>query len=129
MNTVTLPPIWYAGKRVARTIFQFLVVAVPIVNLAASAIIDYLRNQEDVVVPLWVFAVLNAVLAATALLIGLVTKLMTIPRINDLFARIGLGSVPTVRLERSGTGTFALPDPKVSTREQYQAARDELDRS
>lgn len=118
MNTPALPPIWYAGKRVARTVFQFLIVAVPIFNLAAAAVIDYLRTQEDVAVPAWAFAALNAVLAATALIIGLATKIMAIPQINDLFAKIGLGSVPTSRL----AGGAALPDPKASTREEYQAA-------
>lgn len=124
MSTTIVPTIWYQGKRVARTIVQFLIVAVPVANAVAAVVIEYLRTQQDVPVPGWVFAALNAILAVTALIIGLVTKVMAIDKVNALLTHIGLGSVPAdkVRLEPNGEGVYVLPDPKTSTREQYQDA-------
>lgn len=92
MNTV--PPIWFKTQRVVRTVVQALVVLVPTVNLAALAVVDYLHEQEHVVVDPVVFVWLNAVIAATGLAMGLVARVMAVPRVNDILARIGLGSVP-----------------------------------
>lgn len=118
MNTT--PEIWFKGQRVLRTIVQALVVLVPVVNGVGVAVAAYLREQTDIVIPASVFLVLNVVVAATALLMGLAARIMAVPGVNDVLARIGLGSVPAARIADG----VALPDPKVATRAEYQAALD-----
>lgn len=90
----TVPPIWYKAKRVLRTIVQGLVVLVPAANLVAAAIANYLAEQVDVVVPAWVFIALNGIVVATALLMGLVARVMAVPGVNAWLVKVGLGSVP-----------------------------------
>lgn len=92
--TPAVPEIWFKAQRVLRTIVQFLIVTVPIANGVAAAAISYLQAQTDVVVPGWVFLVLNGVLAVSALIIGLVARIMAVPGVNDWLTNIGLGSVP-----------------------------------
>lgn len=122
MNT---PEIWFKGQRVLRTIVQALVILVPIVNGVGLAGAAYLREQTDVVIPASVFLVLNAIVAVTALLMGLSARIMAVPGVNDILTRVGLGSVPRSRVEDGA----ALPDPKVSTRAEFQAALDDRDDS
>ena len=111
----TVPPIWYKAQRVVRTIVQTLIVLVPILNGLAAAAVGYLNEQTDVTVPGWVFLVLNGVIAVTALIIGLVARLMAVPGVNEWLTNIGLGSVP----KRAVVGTTGwgdasiIPDPKV----------------
>lgn len=117
VSALPVPDIWYKAQRVLRTIVQFLVVAVPLANLAAAALIDYLGKQEDVVIPGWVFLWLNAILAVTALIIGGIARLMAIPGVNEWLTKIGLGSVPESALVPKvlPTGqsvTVVAPDPK-----------------
>jgi len=69
-------------RATVRTIVQSLVVLVPLVNVAAAIVISYLNEQTDLAVPGVVFVVLNAVLAATSLVIGLVARLMANPLVN-----------------------------------------------
>lgn len=113
-----LPPIWYASKRVLRTIVQALVVLIPVVNGVGLAVVAYLREQTDVTIPGEVFVILNAVVAVTALLMGLAARIMAVAGVNDLLGRIGLGSVPKSRIAEGA----ALPDPKVASRSEYQDA-------
>lgn len=98
--TTTIPPIWYKTQRVLRTIVQALIVLVPLVNALAVAVVDYLGTQTDVVVPDVVFVWLNAAIVATALLMGLVARLMAVPGVNDLLGKVGLGSVPKSVIEQ-----------------------------
>ncbi|WP_405376010.1 MULTISPECIES: hypothetical protein [unclassified Microbacterium] len=100
--TTTVPPIMFKAQRVLRTIVQALIVLVPTVNLAALALSEYLGEQGYVAVPPWVFLILNGVVAVTALVMGLVARLMAVPRVNDLLARVGLGSVPASVLPKAG---------------------------
>lgn len=93
-TTLAVPDIWYKAQRVLRTVVQFLIVAVPIANGVAAAVIEYLRVQEDVIIPGWVFIWLNAILAGSALIIGLVARIMAVPGVNEWLMKIGLGSVP-----------------------------------
>src|SRR3546814_8596502 len=90
----TTPEIWYKTQRALRTVVQALVVLVPVVNGVAAAVIAYLTSQTDVQVHPSVFVWLNAIVAATALVMGLVASIMAVPGVNDLLTRIGLGSVP-----------------------------------
>lgn len=99
VTTATVPEIWYKTKRVVRTITQALVVLVPIVNLVGLAVIGYLNEQTDVTPPSWLFAALNGIVVATALLMGLVARIMAVPGVNAWLVRIGLGSVPAAAVE------------------------------
>lgn len=105
---VDAPVIWYKGKRVLRTIVQALVVLVPILNGLALAASSYLTEQTDVVVPAVVFVYLNGIVVATALLMGLVARLMAVPGFNSILTKIGLGSVPASAIEAPGV---VAPDP------------------
>lgn len=101
MNTTPdVPDIWYKTQRVLRTIVQVLVILVPTANLAAAAVVGYLGEQTGVPVPGWIFAALNGVVLATALLMGLVARIMAVPGVNALLVKVGLGSVPAGALER-----------------------------
>lgn len=96
----SVPPIWFKSQRVLRTIVQALVVLVPLVNGVAAAAIAYLTAQTDVAVPEFIFAWLNIAVAITALIMGLVARIMAVPGVNDVLARIGLASVPRHALEK-----------------------------
>lgn len=117
------PEIWFKSQRVLRTIVQALIILVPVVNGVGIAVVAYLREQTDVVIPASVFLVLNAVVAVTALLMGLAARIMAVPGVNDILTRVGLGSVPKSRVDDG----VVLPGPKVSTRAEYQAAIDDRD--
>lgn len=119
MPEYKVPEVWYKAQRVIRSVVQFLVVAVPILNLLLVAAVNYLQEQTDVVVPAVVFVWLNAAIAFSAFLIGLVVRLMAVPGVNDWLVKIGLGSVPkqaltTVRDANTGAveATIVQPDPK-----------------
>jgi len=69
-------------RATVRTVTQFVIGAVPVLNVAAGIVIVVLQQQGDIVIPGWVFLVLNGILAVTALLIALVTRLMANPVVN-----------------------------------------------
>lgn len=102
MTSNTPPVIWYKGKRVVRTIVQALVTLVPILNGLALAASAYLTEQTGVDVPAVVFVYLNGIAVATALLMGLVARLMAVPGFNTILTKIGLGSVPASAIEGPG---------------------------
>ncbi|MEV8023412.1 hypothetical protein [Microbacterium sp. NPDC080220] len=95
----TTPEIWFKTQRVLRTIAQAIIVLVPVVNGAAIAVVTYLNEQTDVIVPAWVFAVLNGAIAVTAVAMGLVARVMAVPGVNDWLTKLGLGSVPKTAIE------------------------------
>lgn len=66
-----------------RTIVQNLVILLPLVNIVAAGIIDYLNTQTSLAIPGWAFAVLNGVVAVTAFVIGLVARIMATPGVNE----------------------------------------------
>lgn len=111
---VTAP--WYPVQRALRSIVGALVVLVPLVNGVAAAAIAYLTSQTGVSIPPVVFVWLNAIVAGTALIIGLVSRIMAVPGVNAALQKIGLGTAPkdAVVLEADESGTYALvtPDPK-----------------
>lgn len=90
----TIDPIWHPAQRVLRTIVQALIVLVPVVNGVAAAVVAYLSEQTDVTVHPSVFVWLNAVIAVTALVMGLIARVMAVPGVNDILGKVGLGSVP-----------------------------------
>lgn len=107
---------WYPVQRALRSIVGALVVLVPLANGVAAAAVAYLTSQTDVSIPPIVFVWLNAIVAGTALVIGLVSRIMAVPGVNAALQRIGLGTAPkdAVVLEADETGAYALvtPDPK-----------------
>jgi len=100
--TPTVPDIWFKTQRVLRTIVQALVVLVPVVNGVAAAVVAYLGSQTDVTVHPVVFVWLNAIIAVTALVMGLVARIMAVPGVNAVLARVGLGSVPKSVVDTEG---------------------------
>lgn len=107
---------WYPVQRALRSIVGALVVLVPLVNGVAAAAIAYLTSQTDVSIPPVVFVWLNAIVAGSALVIGLVSRIMAVPGVNAWLTKLGLGTAPksAVVLEADDTGNYALvvPDPK-----------------
>ena len=105
---------WYPAQRALRSIVGSLVVLVPLVNGLAAAAIAYLTSQTDVSIPPLVFVWLNAIVAGTALVIGLVSRLMAVPGFNAALTKTGLGTAPAARvvLKPDGRGVYVLPDPK-----------------
>jgi hypothetical protein len=91
---MTIPAIWYPAQRGLRTIVQALVVLVPVVNGVAAAVVAYLTEQTDITVHPTVFVWLNAVIAVTAVIMGLIARIMAVPGVNDILGKVGLGSVP-----------------------------------
>jgi len=45
---------------------------------------------------------LNAIIAVTALVMGLVARVMAVPGVNAVLARVGLGSVPKSVVDTEG---------------------------
>ena len=105
---------WYPAQRALRSIVGSLVVLVPLVNGLAAAAIAYLTSQTDVSIPPLAFVWLNAIVAGTALVIGLVSRLMAVPGFNAALTKIGLGTAPAARvvLKPDGRGVYVLLDPK-----------------
>lgn len=89
-----LQPIWFPIQRVLRTIVQALVVLVPVVNGVAVAVISYLNDQIDILINPSIFVWLNGIVAITAVIMGLIARVMAVPGVNDILAKVGLGSVP-----------------------------------
>lgn len=105
---------WYPIQRVLRSIVGALVVLVPLVNGVAAAAISYLNSQTDVSIPPVVFVWLNAIVAGTALVIGLASRIMAVPGVNAFLTKLGLGTVPKSAIQvgvRTGT-VYIEPDPK-----------------
>ena len=107
---------WYPVQRALRSMGGALVVLVPLVNGLAAAAVAYLTSQTDVAIPPVVFVWLNAIVAGTALVIGLVSRIMAVPGVNGVLTKVGLGTTPNdaLVLTRDELGTYALvePDPK-----------------
>lgn len=100
MTTTRDPqPIWYPWQRAFRTFVQALVVLIPVVNGAAAAAVAYLTEQTHVAIHPAVFVWLNAIIAVTAVVMGLVSRLMAVPGFNAVLTKVGLGSVPKSTLE------------------------------
>lgn len=92
--TYEVPPIWFRAQRTVRTIVQALVVLIPLVNGVAVAAAAYLQEQTDIIVEPWAFVALNGVIAVTAVIMGLIARVMAVPGVNEWLTRIGLGSIP-----------------------------------
>lgn len=98
----TVPPVWYPWMRSVRTIAQALITLVPIVNGVAAAVVAYLNEQTSLTIDPVVFVWLNGVIAVTAVIMGLIARVMAVPGVNDVLTKIGLGSVPPSAPEAKG---------------------------
>jgi len=90
---IDVQEIWYQGKRVLRTIVQVVVGAaavLAVVVIVAPQVLDAIAD----VVPGPVLAWLTGAVATLAAVSAALTKIMAIPKINELLTLIGLGSVP-----------------------------------
>jgi len=86
-----VPPIWFASKRVVRTILAALVVFVPVAN-ASLPLLGEAFNSSDV--PPEVYLWVNGVIAAALAVLGVLTRVMAIPAVNTFLTKFGAGSVP-----------------------------------
>lgn len=118
------PEIWFKSQRTVRTIVQALVVLVPLANGVAAAAAAYLTEQTDLVIPAWAFVVLNGVVAVTAVIMGLVARLMAVPGFNDWLTRIGLGSVPKDALQHTVALNQTANAPGVTAEDIARVAAD-----
>lgn len=74
-------------RTVVQSIIGVAILAVPLVNVVLANVSDYLHQQTDVAVPAWVWVVLNAGLAVTALIAGLVARVMNTPGVAAFIER------------------------------------------
>lgn len=88
-----------------RTLLQNLVILVPIVNAVALALIGFLQEQTNLVVPSWAFAVLNGAVLVTGLIIGGVARLMAVPSVNEWIKRNASWLAPIPVVESGSTSS------------------------
>jgi hypothetical protein len=98
-NTPKPPPIWYPSQRVIRTVLASLVVLVPILNASLPLVA---AAFDEPGVPGQVVLVVNGVIAACLVVLGIVTRLMAIPAVNEWLTKIGAGSAPKSAVTSSG---------------------------
>jgi hypothetical protein len=97
---VDVQEIWYQGKRVLRTVVQVVLGAatvLAVVVVVAPQVLDAIAD----VVPGPVLAWLTGAVATLAAVSAALTKVMAIPKVNELLTLIGLGSVPKAIAEES----------------------------
>jgi hypothetical protein len=90
---IDVQDIWYQGKRVLRTVVQVVIGAasvLAVVVVVAPQVLDAIAD----VVPGPVLVWLTGAVATLAGVSAALTKIMAIPKINELLTLIGLGSVP-----------------------------------
>lgn len=90
---IDVQEIWYQGKRVLRTVVQVVVGAAAVLAVVVVVAPQVLDAVADVV-PGPVLAWLTGAVATLAAVSAAITKVMAIPKINELLTLIGLGSVP-----------------------------------
>lgn len=131
MSTNTVPEIWYKTQRVLRTALAVLVsgastfaAAVLTLQLVAP---DILTELAKILPASWI-AWLTATLATLVVVASVITRIMAIPGVNEWLTKVGLGSVPkrALTLEQNADGTYVLPDPKTTTRADYQDALEQI---
>lgn len=100
--------IWYQGKRVLRTVVQVVIGAAAVLAVVVAVAPQVLDAIADVV-PGPVLVWLTGAVATLAAVSAALTKIMAIPKINELLTLIGLGSVPkTVAKETAAAKTSEL---------------------
>lgn len=74
-------------RAMVRTIVQSIIPLLVIVNAVALGVIGFLNEQTDLVIPGTVFVWLNAVVAVTSFVIGLVARVMATPGLDSFLAK------------------------------------------
>ena len=92
-SALDVQEIWYQGKRVLRTVVQVVLGAAAVLAVVVVVAPQVLAAIADVV-PGPVLAWLTGAVATLAAVSAAITKVMAIPKVNELLTAIGLGSVP-----------------------------------
>jgi hypothetical protein len=92
-KSIDVQDIWYQSKRVLRTVVQVVVGAASVLAVVVVVAPQVLEAVADVV-PGPVLVWLTGAVATLAAVSAALTKVMAIPKINELLTLIGLGSVP-----------------------------------
>lgn len=92
-QAVDVQEIWYQGKRVLRTVVQVVLGAAAVLAVVVVVAPQVLAAVADVV-PGPVLAWLTGAVATLAAVSAALTKIMAIPKVNELLTLVGLGSVP-----------------------------------
>ncbi|WP_433953600.1 hypothetical protein [Curtobacterium flaccumfaciens] len=93
VEKIDVQTIWFQSKRVLRTVVQVVIGAaavLAVVVVVAPQVLDAIAD----VVPGPVLVWLTGAVATLAAVSAALTKIMAIPKINELLTLIGLGSVP-----------------------------------
>lgn len=72
-----------ATLRTALAVLVGLVAALPTLNATLAALQAYLSEQAQVVIPAWVWLVVNGTAAVLLFISGLVTRLLAVPGVNE----------------------------------------------
>jgi hypothetical protein len=125
------PDIWYKAQRVLRTIVSTVLSLLSVWAIVALVAPDVLAELAKILPASWV-AWLAGVIASITAVAAVLTRIMAIPKINELLTKIGLGSVPQSALMPARTVeggqvhviTTVKPDPKAvlpaDTRDTYR---------
>ncbi|PZE31762.1 hypothetical protein [Curtobacterium sp. MCLR17_042] len=93
VEKIDVQTIWFQSKRVLRTVVQVVIGAATVLTVVVVVAPQVLDAIADVV-PGPVLAWLTGAVATLAAVSAALTKIMAIPKVNELLTRIGLGSVP-----------------------------------
>ena len=74
-------------RTVVQTAIGILVIAVPIANSVLANVSDYLHEQTDVAIAPWVWVAPNAGLGITALVSGVIARIMNTPGVSAFIAK------------------------------------------
>jgi hypothetical protein len=93
LEKIDVQTIWFQSKRVLRTVVQVVIGAATVLTVVVVVAPQVLEAIADVV-PGPVLVWLTGAVATLAAVSAALTKIMAIPKINELLTLIGLGSVP-----------------------------------
>jgi hypothetical protein len=93
IGKIDVQTIWFQSKRVLRTVVQVVIGAATVLTVVVVVAPQVLEAIADVV-PGPVLAWLTGAVATLAAVSAALTKIMAIPKVNELLTLIGLGSVP-----------------------------------
>jgi hypothetical protein len=106
------PEIWYKMQRVLRTAFQMLITLLGVWASLQVAMPQIMAQLATVLPGSWIIWLTGAVGVITAVAAA-ISGIMTLPAVNALLTKIGLGGVPKSALVTLPSGnTGVLPDPK-----------------
>lgn len=93
VEKIDVQTIWFQSKRVLRTVVQVVIGAATVLTVVVVVAPQVLEAIADVV-PGPVLAWLTGAVATLAAVSAALTKIMAIPKVNELLTLIGIGSVP-----------------------------------